>query len=68
MEGGGDANVVWDEAKGKAFRGAMDEAKMVCPGVCEREECPGVIGWGVIREGFEADHFRKGRNCGWGEL
>ena len=27
-----------------------------------------MIGWGVVREGFKADHFKKGRNCGWGEL
>ena len=27
-----------------------------------------MIGWGVVWEGFKSDHFREGRDCGWGEL
>jgi hypothetical protein len=40
----------------------------MCPSVGECDECPSVVGWGVVWEGFEADHFREGRDCGWGEL
>jgi hypothetical protein len=41
---------------------------VVCPSVGECDECPSVIGGGVVWEGFKSDHFREGRDCGWGEL
>ena len=46
----------------------MGKSKVMCPSVGECDECPSVVGWGVVWEGFKSDHFREGWDCGWGEL
>ena len=64
----GDTDAVWNEAESEAFRGAMGETEVVLSRVGECEEGAGVVGRGVVGEGFKAYHFREDRNCGRGEL
>ena len=64
---GGNTDAVWDEAEGEAFGGAVGEAKVVMPRVGKCEEGSSVVRGGVVRKGFKANHFREGRDCGWGE-
>ena len=64
----GNTNAVWNEAESEAFRGAMGETEVVLSRVGECEEGTGVVGWGVVREGFKAYHFREDGNCGEGKL
>ena len=46
----------------------MCETEVVLPRIGECEEGAGVVGWGVVGEGFKAYHFREDRNCGGGKL
>ena len=64
----GDTDAVWNEAESEALRGAMGETEVVLPRVGECEEGAGVVGWGVVGEGFKAYHFREDGNCGGGKL
>ena len=55
----GITNAVWNEVEGEAFGGAVGEAKVVMPGVGKCEEGSSVVRWGVVWEGFKANHFRE---------
>ena len=65
---GGDTYAVWNEAKSKAFGGAMGETKVVLPRVGQCEKGAGMVGRGVVWEGFKAYHFREDGDCRGGEL
>ena len=65
---GGNTDAVWYEAEGEAFGGAAGEAKVVKPRVGKCEEGSSVVRGGVVREGFKANYFGEGGDCGGGEL